>query len=94
MRKALHMRYRHHMSDIQTATAAAVRVRLTRLGMTQDTLAQRIEMSPGSLSARLTGRVPLDTRDFDVIAKALDLTDAFALLDLAREERNEEPSAA
>ncbi len=81
------MQYSHPMSDIQTATAAAVKVRLTRLGITQEALAQKVGMSPASLSARLTGRVPLDTRDMDVLAKGLDLTDAFALIELARSER-------
>ncbi len=83
------MRYRQAMSDIQTATAAAVKVRLTRLGITQEALALRVGMSPASLSARLTGRVPMDTRDMDVLAKGLDLADAFALIELAREERVE-----
>ena len=81
------MQYSHAMSDIQTATAAAVKVRLTRLGITQEALAQRVGMSPASLSSRLTGRVPLDTRDMDMIAKGLDLADAFALIELARDER-------
>ena len=81
------MQYSNPMSDIQTATAAAVKVRLTRLGITQEALAQKVGMSPASLSARLTGRVPLDTRDMDVLAKGLDLADAFALIELARSER-------
>ncbi len=67
--------------------AAAIRVRLTRLDMTQEALAQRIGMAPASLSARLSGRTLLDTGDFDAIAKALGLDDAFALVDLARDER-------
>lgn len=88
------MQYSRPMSDIQSATAAAVKVRLTRLGITQEALAQRIGMSAASLSARLTGRVPLDTRDIDVIARGLDLGDAFALIELARDERRVEDRAA
>ena len=88
------MRYSHPMSDIQTATAAAVKVRLTRLGITQEVLAQRVGMSPAALSSRLTGRTAMDTRDLDVLAKGLDLTDAFALIDLARAERNLPKAAA
>lgn len=82
------------MSDIQTAITGAVKVRLTRLGITQETLAQRIEMSPASLSARLTGRVLLDTRDLDAIAKGLDLDDTFALIELARQEPAQKKAAA
>lgn len=88
------MQYSQRMSDIQTAITGAVKVRLTRLGITQETLAQRIDMSPASLSARLTGRVLLDTRDIDVIAKGLDLTDAFSLIELAREESTPKQAAA
>ena len=81
------MRYRHPMSDIQTATAAAIKVALVRLGLTQAALAQRLEMGEAALSARLTGRVPFDTRELDAVAAALGLEDAFALVDLARAER-------
>lgn len=87
------MQYSRPMSDIQTATAAAIKVRLTRLGVTQESLAQQIGMSPASMSARLTGRVPFDTREFDTIAKALGLSDGFALIELARTERVEVDAA-
>lgn len=75
-----------HMSDIQTAMAAAIRVRLTLLGMTQEALAQRVGMSTGALSARLNSRTLLDSDDFDTFAAALDLPDGWALIDLARVE--------
>lgn len=88
------MQYSRPMSDIQTATAAAVKVRLTRLGITQEALALKVGMSPASLSARLTGRTPMDTRDLDMIAKGLDLADAFALIELARAEATPAVSAA
>mgnify|MGYP001247284123 CR=1 FL=1 len=88
------MQYSRPMSDIQTATAAAVKVRLTRLGITQEALALKVGMSPASLSARLTGRTPMNTRDLEMIAKGLDLADAFALIELARAEATPAVSAA
>lgn len=88
------MQYSPAMSDIQTATAAAVKVRLARLGITQEVLAQRVGMSPSALSSRLTGRIAIDTRDMDLLAKGLDLADAFDLVDLARAERAAPKAAA
>lgn len=74
------------MSELQTAMASAIKVRLTRLGMTQETLAGRVGMSPQSLSARLTGRTLFDTGDLDRFATALNLDNGFDLIDLARVE--------
>ena len=88
------MQYSRPMSDIQTATAAAVKVRLARPGITQEPLALKVGMSPASLSARLTGRTPMNTRDLEMIAKGLDLADAFALIELARAEATPAVSAA
>lgn len=80
------MRYDPSMSDIQSALTVAIRVRLARRNMTQGGLAEAVGLSPASLSARLTGRVPFDTAEVEVIAKALGLDDAFELFDLARTE--------
>lgn len=80
------MLYSRLMNEIQGAVAAAIRIQLTRQGMTQAALAEKVGMNPASLSARLTGRVLLDTRDMQLIAAAFGL-DIFDLLELARAER-------
>ena len=79
------MPYTRPMNEIQGAVTAAIRVQLARRGMTQAVLAEKVGMNPASLSARLTGRVLLDTRDMQLIAAAFGL-DIFELLDLARAE--------
>ena len=80
------MRYSEAMTTFQTAVAGAIRVQLTRLGMSQSGLASAIQMHPASLSARLSGRTPIDVAEIDAIATALGLADAFELINLAAAE--------
>lgn len=80
-------------TSTQRALAQAIEVRRVRVGITKRELAERVGMSPTSLSKRLAGAPAIDANEIEALASALGL-DPFHLMDLAKAERNDEPSAA
>lgn len=63
----------------------AISIELTRRSMSQRDLATAIERSATWVSNRITGAVPLDVPDLDLIAQGVGLT-AFQLVESAKRE--------
>jgi transcriptional regulator with XRE-family HTH domain len=80
-------------STTQQALAQAIEVRRVRVGITKRELAERVGLSPASLSKRLAGAPAIDANEIESLATALGL-DPFDLMDLAKAERHAEPDAA
>lgn len=75
-------------STTQQAVAQAVRVQRVRADFASEAeLARNAGYSPSALSKRLSGHIRLNLDDVDVLAKALGLPDGFALMEVARGER-------
>ena len=53
--------------------AHAIRARLRDRGVSQSTVAARLEISQAAVSRRLVGDVPLSVEDLDAIATLLDV---------------------
>lgn len=62
-----------------------ISIELTRRGMSQRDLATAVSKSDTWISNRLTGAVPLDVPDLDLIARGMGMT-AFDLVDSAKRE--------
>ena len=77
----------------QQALAQAIEVRRVRVGITKRELAERVGLSPTSLSKRLSGAPAIDANEIEAFANALGL-DPFELMTLAKAERSPETSAA
>ena len=63
----------------------AISIELARRDMSQRDLAAVIEKSDTWVSNRITGAVPIDVSDIDLIAGGLDMT-PFGLVDSAKRE--------
>lgn len=63
--------------------AANIRAEISRRRITQLALAQRLGMSPASMSSRLTGQTPIDVNELDAIASELGLPIAALIEDAA-----------
>ena len=77
----------------QQALAQAIEVRRVRVGITKRELAERVGLSPASLSKRLAGAPAIDANEIESLAPALGL-DPFDLMEMAKAERHTEPAAA
>lgn len=80
-------------TSTQQALAQAIEVRRVRVGITKRELAERVGISPASLSKRLAGAPAIDTNEIEAFASALGL-DPFELMELARVERSDESRVA
>jgi transcriptional regulator with XRE-family HTH domain len=56
---------------LAASTAREIRAEMSRQGVTQEVLAERLGCGQRLLSRRLTAEVPIDTAELDRIAKAL-----------------------
>lgn len=70
-----------------------ISIELTRRSMSQRDLATAVSKSDTWVSNRITGTVPLDVPDLDLIARGMGMT-AFELVDSARREAAAAGSAA
>lgn len=54
--------------------ADKIRAAMSSAGVSQTTLASALSMSQASVSRRLTGEVPFDVNELEVVARALGVT--------------------
>ena len=52
-----------------------IRSYIARAGMTQNEVAEQAQMSKNTLSAKICGHIPFNTRDIRVLCEILDITD-------------------
>jgi hypothetical protein len=76
------------MTDFQHLFSNAIKAQMGRLSISKVDLSEKLGWGKNTsrLSARLNNKTNWNTADFEVVSKALDLPDAWALINLAQQE--------
>lgn len=72
---------------MQKAISAAIKTQATRSKVELVSLAAELGISRSSFYYRLNNKKPWDTKELEVLSRKLNLTNAWELIDLAKEER-------